>query len=378
MFVNIKKLPIIALVLILSLGLVFVLPSILTKANALDAVYVYLSRIGTNMNGSTNLVEMVIAIAPDQTIPTGGQIVITFPDADDAMWCRTAGALTITGQASSIVDLTGTNWQIDAVLPNSGSALSATCTQGSGASSSDRITISNVGTLTAATTYGFKLANGAAAGVIGTDDTAGTHTLTLEAKNGVTIDSSTFDVYLLANDIVTVSATVQAVPTVNCSISSNAVSLGTLFPGGAYATATHTISISTSSNTIGYYWAAYGTGNGTTDAGLYKSTATTYLIPSTGSGTVNLNGVAAEGFGMTISDPDAAGSAVVPADFSDASAGVFGALDRTSAGAQLILYQNGPQLSSDVATVTYGARAGASAESGSYSENVHFICGGYY
>ncbi len=351
----------------------------ISRADSLDAVYVYLSRIGTNMNGAgSQQVEIVVAVAPSQNIPSGGQVTLTFPDADDAQWCRTAGALVIAGQASSIVDLTGTNWQIDAVMPDSGSALAATCTQGSGANSSDTITISNVGLLSAGVTYGVKLSNGVAAGVIGTDDTPGTHTTTLVTKNGAVIDSSTFDLYLLANDVVTISATVQAVPTVNCSISSNTIGLGTLFPGGAYATATHTISISTSSNTIGYYWAAYGTGDGSTDAGLYKSTATTYLIPSTGSGTINLTGVAAEGFGMTVSDPDVAGSAVVPADFSDASAGVFGALDRTSAGAQLILYQNGAQLSADVATVTYGARAGASAESGAYTENVNFICGGYY
>jgi len=81
---------------------------------------------------------------------------------------------------------------------------------------------------------------------------------------------------------------------------------------------------------------------------------------------------------MTVSDPDTAGAAVVPADFSDASAGTFGSLDRASAGAQLILYQNGAQTSADVSTITYGAKASGSAEAGSYSEEVHFICGAYY
>ncbi|KKR06339.1 MAG: hypothetical protein UT34_C0001G0379 [candidate division WS6 bacterium GW2011_GWF2_39_15] len=364
--------------LVLGFALLFVIPRFVANADSLTSVYFYLSRMQANINGSSATVEYLIAFAPTQTIPTAGTVSIVFPDADDGNWCRTQGALTITAVSSSIVDLTGTNWDIDAVLPNSGSALTATCTAGSGASSSDTITVSNVGALTGGTTYGLQLANGTAAGVIGTDDTAGSHPTTVTSSSGATIDSSTFDLELVSNDIVTVSATVTDVPTVNCSISSNTVDIGSLFPGGAYSTATHTISTSTSASSSGYYWAAYGTGDGSTDAGLYKSTATTYLLASTGSATISLTGIGTEGFGMTVSDPDTAGAAVVPADFSDASAGTFGSLDRASAGAQLILYQNGAQTSADVSTITYGAKASGSAEAGSYSEEVHFICGAYY
>jgi len=81
---------------------------------------------------------------------------------------------------------------------------------------------------------------------------------------------------------------------------------------------------------------------------------------------------------MTVSDPDGAGTATVPTDFGTGSAGTFGALDRTATGAQLVLYQNGSQSSSESATITYGARAGSSAVAGSYSESVTFVCGGYY
>ena len=354
-----------------------VFPSFKSNAGALSALYLYLSRIETNVAGSTETLEIVLAIDTGQTIPTAGTVTLSFPDADDGLWCRTAGALTVTGVASSAADETGTNWDIDAVLPTSGT-LAATCTQGSGPSSVDKITISNVGALTAGTTYGVKLANGSAAGVIGTDDTTGEHEVTVEAKSGATIDSSTFKVYLIANDTVVVSATVSSVPSVNCSISSNTVNLGSLYPGGSYATGTHTITTSTSTTTSGYYWAAYGEGDGSTDAGLYKSTATTDLLASTGSTTVVLTGVDSEGFGMTLSDPDAAGAAVVVTDFSDASPGTFGALDRAPAGAQLILYQNATQSSGEASTVTYGARAASAAQAGSYQESVTFVCGGYY
>ena len=363
---------------LLSIFIVAMYPAFISKANALSAVYFYLSRIQANINGSSATVEYVVAVDTSQTIPSGGTVTITFPDNDDANWCRTAGSLTVTAVASSIADLSTTNWAIDSALPDSGTALSAACTQGSGSSSVDTITISNVGALTGGTTYGVKLTNGSTAGVLGTDDTAGEHEITVETKNGSTIDSGTFKVYLVSNDTVTISATVSSVPSVNCTISSNSVNLGSLYPGGSYSTITHEISTSTSTTTSGYYWAAYGTGDGSTDAGLYKSSATTYLIASTGSSTIDLTGAGAEGFGMTVSDPDGAGSAAVPSDFSNATSGTFGALDRGVAGAQMILYQNGSQSTSESSTITYGARAGSSAVAGSYSENVTFVCGGYY
>lgn len=367
---------VVTLVLLVSLSFFF-LPSFKSNAGALAALYLYLSRIEANVAGSTEQLEIVLAIDTSQTIPTGGTVKLYFPDADDGLWCRTAGTLTVAAVTASAADQASTNWAIDSGLPTSGT-LAAACTQGSGSSSVDTITISNVGTVTAGTTYGVKLTNGSAAGVIGTDDTAGEHEITVEAKNGATIDSSTFKVYLIANDTVVVSATVSSVPSVNCSISTNTVNLGSLYPGGSYATGTHTITTSTSTTTSGYYWAAYGEGDGSTDAGLYKSSATTDLLASTGSTTIALTGVDSEGFGMTLSDPDAAGAAVVVTDFSDASAGTFGALDRAPAGAQLILYQNANQSSGEASTVTYGARAASSAQAGSYQESVTFVCGGYY
>ncbi|HNR53269.1 MAG TPA: hypothetical protein PKI16_02235 [Candidatus Dojkabacteria bacterium] len=348
-----------------------------SKAASLSDLYVYLSRLEANVTGSAETLEIVLAINTTTTIPTGGTVTLYFPDADDAMWCRTAGTLTVAGVAASAADLAATDWDIDEVLPTSGT-LAAACTQGSGGSSVDTITISNVGSLTAGTTYGVKISNGTTAGVIGTDDTTGAHEITVEAKSGSTIDSSTIKVSLIANDTVVVSATVSATPSVNCTISANTVNLGTLYPGGSYTTAsTHTIGTDTSGTTAGYYWAAYGTGNGT-DAGLYKSTPTTYLIASTGSTTVNLTTAGSEGFGIALSDPDGASEATVATNFSNATPGVYGALDPLPAGARMILYQNAAQPSNETSTVTYGARAGATAVAGAYQESVIYVCGGYY
>ena len=357
-------------------GILF-FPKFISEADTLTAAYFYLSRIQVGINGASATVEYVLAIDTTQTIPSGGTVTIAFPDADDAHWCRTAGSLTVAGVASSAADMSTTNWAIDAVLPNSGTSLAATCVQGSGVSSVDTITISNVGALTAGTTYGVKITNGSSAGVIGTDTVAGEHAITIAVANGTTTDSSTFKVYLVTSDTVDVSATVLEIPSINCTITTNSVNLGSLYPGGSFSTTTNQISTSTSTTAGGYYWAAYGQGDGSTDAGLYKSTATTYLIPSTGSTTISLNGVNSEGFGITVSDPDGAGSAVVPSDFSDGTSGVFGALNRAASGARLILSQSGSQASTESATITYGARASTSAQAGSYSETVTFVCGSY-
>ena len=336
-----------------------------SKAATLANAYLYMSRVQA---GITTGMQYVLAINTTTTIPTGGTITIEFPDAEDTTWCRTSGSLTVTGVTSSIVDLNTTGWDIDAALPGT---LSGSCAQGSGAGSSDRFTITGLTQLTAGTTYGVSISGNV--GVLGTNGTAGQKDVIVTAYQGTTSDSMTFKIQLLTSDQVVVSAEVSAAPSVGCTISSTTVNLGTLYPGGNYAIGTHDISTSATS---GYYWAAYGYGNNSTDAGLYKSSATTYLIESSLKGaTINLTVAGSEGFGLTVSQP---AGAVVPANFSNAVAGTFGTINRTSANARLILYQNGAQGSSESATVTYGARAGTSAQAGSYQETVTFVCGGYY
>jgi hypothetical protein len=344
------------------------------QAATLAAVYVFLSRIKVNLAGTAgNEVQMILAIDTASAVASGGTITIEFPDDEDTLWCRTAGALTVASVTESAVDLSGQNWDIDSGLPNSGTALAASCTQG-GAGTVDTITISNVGALSAGTTYGVQISNGTAAGVLGTDDTAGEHILTISAReSGVPIDSKSFKIYLVTDDVVIISATVSDIPSVVCNISSNSVNLGTLYAGGAYATGTHTISTSTTAN--GYYWAVYGTGDSSTDAGLWNGTT---LIQSGATATLDLTSASISGFGMTLSDPDAAESATVTANFVDTTAGTFGTIDRLYSGAKMVLYQNGGQASAEQSTVTYGAKAQAAATSGSYTEYVYFVCGGYY
>jgi hypothetical protein len=80
---------------------------------------------------------------------------------------------------------------------------------------------------------------------------------------------------------------------------------------------------------------------------------------------------------MVASVPDL-GTAVVSTDFSNATPGVFGALDAGPDGAQLLLYQVGSQTDAAASDITYGARANSTTQPGSYKEYVTFVCGGYY
>lgn len=355
--------PLVAITLVL-------FPTFNSQAATLSSAYIMLNRMKQSLTSTAGL-EIYIALETTGTVSTGGTLTLEFPDAGDTDWCDTAGSdLTVAGVTSTPADSTGA-YDVDAALPG---ALSAACAQGSGASSADTITITGLTELTASTTYGVKVSNGTTA-KLGTS-TAGSHILILTVTQGATIETKSFGINIVADDEVDISATVVDVQTVTCSLATNAVGLGDLYKGGSYVTNNHLITISTSSSAAGYYWVAYGKGDESVDAGLYKSSATTYLIASSGAGTtVDISAPGSEGFGMNVTVPSGATGGT---GYSGNGAGVFGSLGMGSDEAELILYQIGAQPTSENSTVTYGARAGASAQAGAYAETVTFICGGYY
>ena len=362
------------------LGYVFLVPLVVitilllpvheSNAATLNAAYIMLNRMQANLTSAANL-EIYIAFETASTIPTGSTLTLEFPDGDDTTWCRTPGNdIAINGITETPADSTGV-YSIDTALPGT---LSASCTQGSGASSVDTITITGLTELTSGSTYGVKVSNGTTA-KLGTSS-AGQKVVTLTVQQGTTIETKSFGINLVSNDTVTVTATIVDVQTVTCSLGSNSVNLGNLYKGGSYVTGTHTITTSTSSSAGGYYWSVYGHGDGSTNAGLFKSTATTYLIASDNtSTTVDISAPGSEGFGMNTTLPAGATGGT---GFSGNGSGIFGSLGLGASNAELLLYQIGAQATSEDATITYGARAGASAEAGSYSETVTFVCGGYY
>ena len=79
-----RKLPFKILMVFVAIIVSFALfPIFNSKANSLTAIYVYLTRMATNINGSSANVEITMAIDPNQNMSSGGTIAVRFPDADD-------------------------------------------------------------------------------------------------------------------------------------------------------------------------------------------------------------------------------------------------------------------------------------------------------
>ncbi len=366
------------------LGLVvLVIYPVSSQAATLDAAWVRLSRMQQNLDGAgANSVTVFVGFTAERNTASNSTLTLDFPS--DSGWCRNAGTLEIDRDGTSggdVLDaltesseLAGGNYEVDAYIPD-GTTISATC-----ATSGTTITITNIGNLTQGTTYGFYLSS--STGVIGTPNNTG-ELVTVTITNGANVDSAIFDVELLADDTVTVSATVADAPTITCTLGATTANLGTLYKGGAANSSSHTLTTTTSADaTNGFYWTVYGTGDGI-DAGLYKSTATVYLLPSdnpVGAGSTPgsvANLTTAEGFGITLAA--GTGSETIPGYFDGVTAADVGLLGASGVGgAQLLMYKVSAQTSASAATVTYYARAGATAQAGSFTENVTYSCGLYF
>lgn len=363
---NIKPVSIVLTLLITAFLFVLVFPTFKTQAADLTNVFLYLSRIKVNLAGTAgNTVEMVLVFTPTGSFASGGTVEISFPpgaaSADVGKWCRTAGALTVAGVTSSPAD-TGTY----TALPGA-PTLTAACAQGTGGAG-DIITISAVGALTAATKYGVKLTN--STGILGTSASTGSKTVVVQVEQGSSLEAKAFGVYIITEDTVEVEATVSAAPTVECTLNTAKVTMPVLYPGGIISQTTVTNQITTTSPTTGYYWAAYGKGNGTA-AGLYYA-AGPDLIASSAT-TVDISGANSEGFGINIGNT----TGTVPANFQTGTAGRYGGIVFGPAGAKLILYKTAAA-TAETADVTYGARADSAATAGTYTEFITYVCGGYY
>lgn len=339
---------------------VFSLLPFIVNAASFSQIYLYPSTISANQEN----VEYIIAIKPSATTTTTGTLTITFTEEESQKYCKAAGTdLTVTAITSTPVGTT-------TALPGT---LTGLCT--STTNTTDTIVIEGITTLTSNTLYGVKISNGTTA-KLGTPS-AGPQKITITLSAGTRTDSNTFKTYFVGtngttigdSDTVTIKATVDPVPTISCNINTPTVNIGTIPKGGNYVTATGTISASTNAR-YGYYWAIYGKGNGTT-AGLYKSTTPTHLISSyNDTGTINL--ATTTGFGIQASNQ----SATIGSNFSAGST-IFGSLGVGSSQAK-ILVSKGSTASEEITTLTLGAKASTSAEAGSYTETLTFICGGYY
>ena len=263
-----------------------------SRADVLGEGFLFLERMQADV-----ATEMTVMFTPSTTLNEEDNIRefrIIFPGVGAGVWCLADNAeLTITGVSASPVEQG--SWTINAALPHHDEGtvdLEARCHQG-GAGGNDYIEVVNIGSLTSGISYGFTL--DADVSVFKTGS-AGEHLISYQLEEGEVVENLTFGINLLPTDQVIVTTEVLPVDTISCTVGGN-VELPDLFPGGPYVTGNHTLFTDA---TTGFYWTVYGVGNGTNEAGLYKSTAEQDLLSSHGSnGVVNL--ITGDGFGLEFS-----------------------------------------------------------------------------
>jgi hypothetical protein len=145
-------------------------------ASSLSNTYLFLERM--QVDTSTG---MILLITPSTNFASDSTLTITFPH-DAGEWCRVdETVLTATGAANSALDLGG-DWDIDGVLPTTGSFV-ATCHQGdSGAGLYDRIVVTGIDALTGGTSYGLEISSNANFKTVNEVDS---HNVTVDLNDGI-------------------------------------------------------------------------------------------------------------------------------------------------------------------------------------------------
>jgi hypothetical protein len=331
------------------------------SAAELGNTYLFLQRMQVETQ-----TEMILLVTPSVDMDDSEEdrsLRIYFPAGEETDWCQANdAALTVSGVATSTVIDTGA-WTIDGALPG-GASLVAKCFQGA-EGQSDYIEVTGIDDLTAASSYGLKI-NSSANFQTGTN--VGDNLISVQLSEGDYVESISFSINLVTGDRVVVDADVSEAHTITCTIGTGTVNMGTLYKGGAYTTSSHNIA---TTSTTGFYWAVYGTGNGST-AGLYKSEETTDLLSAAGNGDV-VNLLTGFGFGLGLSSA----SGTIPANYDYTNLGVFGALGSGFGNAKLMLSSTSATSGTLNSTVILGARAGVGSEEGAYQETLTYICGAY-
>ncbi len=341
------------------------------RANTLNLAQGYLFLERMEVDTATDMIVMFTPSTDFDNVAEDRVLRIFFPEGEtaDTEWCldHVDGILTITGVGAGESPIDIGDWSIDEALPAE-TALEAVCHQGSGVNESDYIEISDIDSLVADTSYGFKIDSDDTVFKTGPNDED--QLVSFQLIEGMKVETISFSIALIdtdPGDQVVVTADVSDFETITCTVQ-NEVNLGTLFLGGAYVTSSHEFS---TDSTSGFYWAVYGQGNEGV-AGLFKddnppNEAPTYLISSEGNGDV-VNLATDEGFGLVV-------SAITVGEVQPnyvPGGGLFGAIKTTPS---LILASDSG--GSDTGTVILGARASSDAEPGTYEETLTYVCGGY-
>lgn len=164
--------------------------------------------------------EVFFTVSSGGTI-TNGKVKLIFPDADDGLWCRTAGSDLV---ATQIQNPTGAT---ESASASTIGTLAGSCAQGAGASSYDTIVVTFTGTISNSTKYGLRISDGST-GKLGTAGAGNDIKVTVQTTTSgdAVTDSATYALSLIADDQVVVTATVD--PTLTVALSANSAALGTL------------------------------------------------------------------------------------------------------------------------------------------------------
>ena len=206
----------------LLLALVFV-SAVPVSAATITTPRTYLNRQRANQTTGQQF-DVFFTEASGKT-GTDNEVRVIFPDGDDTEWCRTAGAVGVTG----ITDPEGATETATALL----GTLAATCAQGFGSgsaeSNADRLLITGVGALVASTKYGVRITDDGGAGVTGTA-TPAANSIRVEVRtyedSGTLEDTGILALSLISDDQIVVTAVVDV--TLSVSLDTNSINLGTL------------------------------------------------------------------------------------------------------------------------------------------------------
>ncbi len=339
----------------------FLIPVILkqAKASSLGESFIYFSRM---QEGQQTEILTLLTPRTNFNSPNQERILKIIFSGSKGEWCKVdGGLLDVKGIESTVIDIS--NWSIDTPFPAQGEGLEAKCFKHTGG---DYIEIRNVGSLVSNTRYGLEIASSPNFSL----KSVGNHLVSLQLIEGTKVETITLSIPITLGDSPLVTAYVIDTSTISCTLSHSSLSFGTLPKNDSYISIQHT-AVTSANFTEGYYWAVYGQGDGN-EAGLWKSTSPTSLIPSSGNTTLNLNNV--DGFGLTV----ASSNGTVAPNFSNSHPGVFGAINSGYQNPRMIFWYIKPELDPITKTMTFGVKAGATAEAGAYSETITYVCGGFY
>jgi hypothetical protein len=195
---------------------------------------------------------------------------------------------------------------------------------------------------------------------------------------GTMSDSGTLAVEIIADNDVTVNATVD--PSITCSFTGMTTTFASLTTGAVSTSDTNTtITLSTNASS-GLNVTVYDAGNGT-NPGLYKNYGATYLIGSADSSYNNIVTLTAgnDGFGIIASASGGSGATLTIDGRFDASGGIneVGGLEVGPANAVNVASATGP-LANRVLTIVHKAAVSGLAPAGSYTDNLTYVCTGIF